>query len=93
MSDKDEEKPLDIAVALNYEKESDNAPKVIAKGYGEVAKRIVETAKENDIIIETNEMLAEALSNVELDETIPIELYEAVAEIIGFVLRANEKIS
>ncbi|MCF6344256.1 MAG: EscU/YscU/HrcU family type III secretion system export apparatus switch protein [Devosiaceae bacterium] len=89
----DEEKPLDIAVALNYEKESDNAPKVIAKGYGEVAKRIVETAKENDIIIETNEMLAEALSNVELDETIPIELYEAVAEIIGFVLRANEKIS
>ncbi len=89
MSEEKSEK--NIAIALTYEKESDNAPKVIAKGYGEIATRIVELAKENDIIIETNPMLAEALSNVELDETIPIELYEAVAEIIGFVLRANDK--
>ena len=83
------EKP-EIAVALNYDKQSDNAPKLVAKGYGEVAKRIVLLAKDNDIVIETNPMLAEALSGVELDETIPIELYEAVAEIIGFVLRAKK---
>ena len=79
----------DIAVALEYERSSDAAPKVVAKGYGEVAKRIVSVATENDIIIESNPMLAEALSGVELDETIPIELYEAVAEVIGFVLRVQ----
>ncbi len=81
-----------IAVALNYNKDKDEAPKIVAKGYGEVAKRIIELAKENDIIIETNPMLAEALSGVELDETIPIELYEAVAEIIGFVLRTKNQL-
>ncbi len=80
----------EIAIALNYQKESSQAPKVVAKGYGEIAQRIIEIAKENDIIIETNPMLAEALSGVELDETIPIELYEAVAQIIGFVLRAQQ---
>ncbi len=85
----DEEK--DIAVALKYNKDSDDAPQVVAKGYGEIANRIIETAKENDIIIETNPMLAEALSGVELDETIPIELFEAVAEVIGFVLQTQKQ--
>ncbi len=81
----------DIAIALKYNKDSDDAPLVSAKGYGEIAKRIIELAKENDIIIETNPMLAEALSGVELDQTIPIELYEAVAQIIGFVLSSQDE--
>ena len=91
MSDKqDEQIEKDIAIALKYNKDSDDAPQVSAKGYGEIAKRIVELAKENDIIIETNPMLAEALSGVELDQAIPIELYEAVAQIIGFVLNSQD---
>jgi len=90
MSDNPKEEK-DIAVALKYNKDSDNAPQVIAKGYGEIASRIIEVAKENDIIIETNPMLAEALSGVELDETIPIELFEAVAEVIGFVLQTQKE--
>ena len=90
MSDKDK-KERDIAVALKYNKNSDDAPQVVAKGYGEIANRIIEVANENDIIIETNPMLAEALSGVELDETIPVELFEAVAEVIGFVLRTKKE--
>jgi len=90
MSETEEEK-RDLAIALEYNKDSDDAPKVVAKGYGEIANRIVDLAKDNDIIIETNPMLAEALSGVELDQTIPIELFEAVAEVIGFVLRAQNK--
>jgi len=90
MSETEEEK-RDLAIALEYNKGSDDAPKVVAKGYGEIANRIVDLAKDNDITIETNPMLAEALSGVELDQTIPIELYEAVAEVIGFVLRAQNK--
>ena len=91
MSEKTDEK--EVAIALKYDEKSEDAPRVVAKGYGTIAETIVQLATENDIIIETNPLLAEALSNVELDETIPIELYEAVAEIIGFVLRAKGKIS
>jgi len=91
MNEDDPPKDPDLAVALQYEKGSQDAPKVVAKGYGPVARRIVEMAEENDIVIEANPMLAEALAGVELDETIPIELYQAVAEVIGFVLRAQDK--
>jgi FlhB-like protein len=78
-----------LAVALEYEKGSREAPRVVAKGYGEIAERIIAVARENDTVIDANGPLAQALAGVELDETIPIELYEAVAEVIGFVLRAK----
>lgn len=81
----------DVAVALQYAEGTREAPRVVAKGYGEVARRIKEVAEENDVIIEANPHLVEALSGVELDETIPIELYQAVAEVIGFVLRAKAR--
>ena len=88
----DGKKPLhDVAVALAYEKGEDTAPRVVAKGRGYVAQRIVELAQENDIVIDTNAELAEALSRVDLDEMIPVELYKAVAEVIGFVLKTREK--
>lgn len=90
MSAQDNEKP-NVAVALDYDAESGDAPRVVAKGYGEVAQKIVALAKESDIIIEANPHLAEALSGVEVDETIPIELYQAVAEVIGFVLKVQNK--
>lgn len=84
--------PLDqIAVALHYEKGEDDAPRVVAKGRGYVAAQIIALAEENDIVIEANPLLAEALSKVELDDTIPLELYEAVAVIIGFILRQKPR--
>lgn len=94
MSDEREKDDLnrDVAIALSYDEASDEAPRVVAKGYGEVAQRIIESAKENDVMIEANPHLAEALGGMELDETIPIELYQAVAEVIGFVLRARNKL-
>ena len=85
----DEVKPRALAVALQYEKGSREAPKVVAKGRGLLAERIVELAEENGIIIEANPVLAQALSGVEIDDTIPLELYEAVAIVIGYVLRVS----
>lgn len=85
----DTPKPVSLAVALEYEHGTREAPRVIAKGRGELARRIVEVAGEAGVVIEANGPLAEALASVELDEQIPIELYEAVAEVIGFVLRAS----
>lgn len=78
-----------VAVALDYETGTRQAPRVVAKGRGLVAQKIIEMARESGVTIEANPMLAEALSGVPLDDTIPAELYQAVAEVIGFVLRAR----
>lgn len=80
-----------LAVALHYEKGSREAPRVVAKGRGLVAERIVELATEHGVVIETNPALAEALSGVELDDTIPLELYDAIAVVIGYVLRQTRR--
>lgn len=78
-----------IAVALKYDF-GDGAPVVTAKGRGEIAEKIIETAREHDVAIEQNPVLAEALSRVELDSEIPVPLYKAVAEVIGFLLRTGQ---
>lgn len=87
MSDTPKERAL--AVALQYEKGTREAPRVVAKGRGLLADRIVALAEENGVVIEANPVLAEALAGVEIDDTIPIELYEAVAVVIGYVLRVG----
>jgi flagellar biosynthesis protein len=79
-----------LAVALHYDKSG--APRVVAKGRGTVGERIIEVAKAHDIPIEENEVLAGALSHVELGDEIPAELYKAVAEVLIFVLRLSGRI-
>lgn len=87
-------KPKDrVAVALRYAKGEDHAPRVTAKGRGKVAEKIVALARQNDIVIESDPLLAEALSGVELDQTIPPELFEAVAQVIGFILRTRGRLN
>jgi flagellar biosynthesis protein len=85
----DQDKPR-LAVALTYEKP--HAPRVVAKGRGELGDEIIDTARKHGIAIEQNPALAEALSHVELDEQIPKELYRAVATILGFILRASGQV-
>ena len=87
----DTPKDINLAVALQYERGTRDAPRVVAKGRGEVARKIVEIASESGVHIDANGPLAEALAGVNLDEPIPMELYEAAAEIIGFVLRASQQ--
>jgi flagellar biosynthesis protein len=74
-----------IAIALQYDRQG--APRVTAKGRGATAEKIIETAKAHDIPLEDDPVLAEALSKVPLDDEIPVELYRAVATVIGFILR------
>lgn len=76
-----------LAVALHYDRSG--APTVVAKGRGALGAKIIEVAKANDIPIEENAVLAGALSNVELGDEIPAELYKAVAEVLVFVLRLS----
>ena len=75
------------AVALKYERGKDNAPKVVAKGQGKIAEKIIQKAKEHDVPIEENPELVEVLSKLDLYEEIPPKLYKAVAEILVFIYR------
>jgi flagellar biosynthesis protein len=79
-----------LAVALHYDKSG--APRVVAKGRGSIGEKIIEVARAHDIPIEENELLAGALSHVELGDEIPAELYKAVAEVLIFVLRLSGRI-
>lgn len=86
--------PTHFSIALKYEPEEMHAPQVVAKGMDEVALRIREMAKEHDIVIMENPPLARALyDTVEIDQTIPEEHYQAVAEIISFVFKQKGKLS
>jgi flagellar biosynthesis protein len=79
-----------LAVALHYDRTG--APRVVAKGKGAMGAKILEIARAHDIPIEENEVLAGALSNVELGDEIPAELYKAVAEVLVFVLRLSGRL-
>jgi len=79
-----------LAVALHYDR--GGAPRVVAKGKGSIGAKIIEVARAHDIPVEENELLAGALSNVELGDEIPAELYKAVAEVLIFVLRLSGRI-
>jgi flagellar biosynthesis protein len=89
MEEKPKSGPRPIAVALKYEHGKDSAPRVTAKGQGAVADAIVGKAREHGVAVESNAFLAAALAQVELDQQIPPELYRAVAEVIGFVMRLS----
>ncbi|WP_284036631.1 EscU/YscU/HrcU family type III secretion system export apparatus switch protein [Neobacillus sp. 114] len=84
MSEQEKFKPLQ-AVALSYHASNQHAPKVVAKGKGNVAKKIIETAKEHKVPIQEDSTLVELLSQLEINETIPEELYQAVAEVFAFI--------
>lgn len=79
------------AAALSYDQMKDATPRVSALGQGLVADNIIELAEENDVPILEDPSLVELLSNLNINETIPEELYEAVAEVFAFVYRLDQK--
>ena len=82
---------VDKAVALKYDSQQTSAPKIIAKGKGEIAKKILQKANEFDIPIFKNEALAESLLKLDVDEQIPPNLYKAVAEVFVWLMNAEQK--
>ncbi|MCL6261823.1 EscU/YscU/HrcU family type III secretion system export apparatus switch protein [Craterilacuibacter sp. RT1T] len=72
------------AVALSYQ-EGKSAPQVVAKGYGQMAERIIERARESGVFVHDSPELVNLLMQVNLDDHIPPELYRAVAELLAFV--------
>lgn len=84
--------PTHFAVALQYDMGGMQAPKLVAKGVDSLAFRIREVAEANDVPIIENPPLARALyAAVEMDQEIPVEQYQAVAEVIGYVMKLKGK--
>ncbi|GIW46233.1 MAG: flagellar biosynthetic protein FlhB [Deltaproteobacteria bacterium] len=79
------------AVALRYDKEADSAPRVVAKGRGNVAEKILQIAREYNIPLKEDPILVDALSTLDLYQEIPPELYRAVAEVLAFVYRLTQR--
>ena len=84
-------KKTEQAVALVYDKARATAPQVVASGKGKIAEKIIETARESGVYIKEDPDLLELLAKVPTGEVIPVELYQAVAEILAFVYRINNK--
>ncbi|MBU9714572.1 EscU/YscU/HrcU family type III secretion system export apparatus switch protein [Evansella tamaricis] len=78
------------AVALRYDKKVDDAPRVKAKGRGNVAEEIIRRAKEENIPIQEDASLVEILSQLEMNERIPPALYEVVAEVFSFIYKLDQ---
>ncbi len=81
------------AVALRYDQEKDPSPKVIGKGVGLLADKILELAKEHNIPIHQDADLVEVLSKLNVNEEIPESTFVVVAEILAFVYRTNQNYS
>jgi flagellar biosynthesis protein len=84
-------KSIKKAVALKYSPESDQSPVLVAKGKGAVAESIIAKAKESGVPIQEDPSLVEVLSKLELEQAIPPELYQVVAEILSLVYRTDRE--
>lgn len=84
--------PTHYAVAIKYDESRGAAPYVVAKGVDDLALKIIEKAKEHDVMTVENRPLARALYEaVELNEFIPEEFYQAVAEVLAFVYSLQKR--
>ncbi|ARK22699.1 hypothetical protein CSV69_02825 [Sporosarcina sp. P26b] len=79
------------AIALSYDPEVSDAPKVLAKGKGKIAENILERALEHDIPVQEDPSLLELLGQLNVNETIPEELYQAVSEVFAYIYRLDRE--
>ena len=88
------QKPPDTrrtAIALRYHATTDHAPKITATGRGLVADKIIALAQEHGVPIREDPNLVQVLAQLNLQQEIPPNLYQVVAELLAFVYRLNQR--
>ncbi|MCP4745093.1 MAG: flagellar biosynthesis protein FlhB [Desulfobacteraceae bacterium] len=85
-------KEIKKAAALRYQQGQEDAPRVVAKGRGKVAEKIVQIAGQHQVPIVEDSNLVQMLEALDVDMEIPPDLYHAVAEILVFVYKLNKKL-
>jgi len=88
---KKSDEDVTMAAAIEYDSAHDAAPRVTAKGRGNIAGKIIGLAREHDVPVRQDPALVEVLNRLDINETIPPELYRAVAEILAFIYSLNER--
>ena len=91
MEDDKQKAPIRKAVALRYRQQLEDAPRVVAKGKNHIAEKIIELAKKHGVHTYQDNQLVGLLMQLELDTEIPPELYQAVALVLAFVFRVQNK--
>lgn len=81
-----------LAVALAYDPDVVDAPRVVASGQDELARRIIAAAREHGIEVHEDADLAEVLAAVDIDSVIPLEAFAAVAKVLAYVYRLNGRL-
>lgn len=79
------------AVALKYNEIQHSAPVVTATGKGLIAEQIMDNARKYNVPIMEDKALVELLSELNINETIPVELYEVIAEVFAFIYHIDKK--
>ena len=79
------------AIALSYNSSETTGPKVVAKGKGKIAENILQQATLHDVPIHEDPNLVQLLGQLDLNESIPEELYQAVAEVFAFIYHLDRK--
>lgn len=80
------------ALALGYNPEKNSAPKVVAKGFGEIAEKIIRIAQENKILIHNDQLLFNSLYRLEVGEEIPVKMYQVIAELLAYIYKMNKQV-
>ena len=83
----------DLAIALRYDPDGDDAPRVTAKGRGAIAAQIVAVARDHGVAVRRDRSLAQLLASVEIDSPIPVAAFAAVAEILTVLYRVDQQLA
>jgi flagellar biosynthesis protein len=81
-----------VAVALRYERHAESAPAVVTSGRGEIAQRILEFARASGVPVREDSDLVELLAACDVGDTIPVELFDAVARLLTVLYRMNDEL-
>ncbi|WP_027963172.1 EscU/YscU/HrcU family type III secretion system export apparatus switch protein [Halalkalibacillus halophilus] len=79
------------AIALRFDEASEDAPKVVARGQGLIADEILNQAGDHEIPIYEDETLVDLMRELNINETIPEDLYQGVAEVFAFIYQLDKK--
>ncbi|MEK5146553.1 EscU/YscU/HrcU family type III secretion system export apparatus switch protein [Psychrobacillus sp. FSL K6-4615] len=88
---KDERYTRKEAVAITYNSDRNDAPKIVAKGKGKIAENILARAEEFNVPVQEDASLVELLGQLDINQSIPEELYQAVAEVFAYIYKIDKE--
>ncbi|MER2077035.1 EscU/YscU/HrcU family type III secretion system export apparatus switch protein [Psychrobacillus psychrotolerans] len=88
---KDERYTRKEAVAITYNSDRNDAPKIVAKGKGKIAENILAKAEEFNVPVQEDASLVELLGQLDINQSIPEELYQAVAEVFAYIYKIDKE--